>query len=153
MQTILLTAEFRGHATWLEPGVLLAHATAPTALFEPWIGSEARLESRKTFFDDGRFEETGTIGFGDGNAVRFRSIGTGLLEPSPEPHLRHGAVTLRIDSGAGALAHATGRIVSNFLLSNTGELTDTQVIVAFAFRADGNPGHLPEAHAGTPVLG
>jgi hypothetical protein len=152
MQTIVLTAEFRGHATWLEPGVLLGHATAPTEVRDPWIGSEAHLESRKTFFDDGRFEETGTIGFGDGNAIRFRSVGTGLLERTPEPELRHGAVALRIDSGAGFFARVTGRVVSNFLLSDTGELTDTQVIVAFALRADRNTGHLPEARAGGRVL-
>jgi len=36
-----------------------------------------------------------------------------------------------IDGGAGAFEGATGRIVSNFLLSETGDLTDNQLGVLF----------------------
>jgi hypothetical protein len=94
-------------------------------------GEEAHLECRLTFLDDGRFDEVGTISFGNGNALRFRSATAGMLADAAEPGLRHGAVTWEIDGGAGALEGATGRIVSNFLLSDTGDLTDNQLGVLF----------------------
>jgi hypothetical protein len=94
-------------------------------------GEEAHLECRLTFLDDSRFEEVGTISFGNGNALRFRSTAEGMLADAAEPGLRHGAVTWEIDGGAGAFEGATGRIVSNFLLSDTGDLTDNQLGVLF----------------------
>jgi hypothetical protein len=54
-----------------------------------------------------------------------------MLADAAEPGLRHGAVAWEIDGGAGAFEGATGRIVSNFLLSNTGDLTDNQLGVLF----------------------
>ena len=69
--------------------------------------------------------------FGNGNALRFRSSSDGTLAPSAEPGLRHGAAAWVIDGGAGAFEGATGRIVSNFLLSETGDLTDNQLGVLF----------------------
>jgi hypothetical protein len=98
---------------------------------EPRGGEEAHLECRFTFFDESRFEEVGTISFGNGNTLRFRSAGTGLLLPCREPGLSHGVSAWDVDGGAGVFAGATGRIVSNFLLSDTGELTDHQLAVLF----------------------
>jgi len=144
MRAIAFSMEFRGRSTELMPGVLTARGTAPSGAlvtridgagphgtFEPVRGDEALLERRLTFLDDTRFEESGTISFGAGNALRFRSVGTGALSPSPEPGLRQGTAAWEIDGGAGALAGASGRIVSNFLVADSGELTDRQLGVVF----------------------
>ena len=144
MRHITFSMQFRGRSTRLTPGVLTARATAPSsaliteiddagvrARFEQRDGEEAHLECRLTFLDDRRFEEVGTISFGNGNALRFRTAGEGTLAPCAEPGLRHGAVAWEVDGGAGSLEGATGRIVSNFLVSDTGDLTDHQLGVLF----------------------
>src|SRR5207253_2072717 len=89
------------------------------------------LERRLTFLDETCFEEVGTISFGNGNALRFRSLDTGKLAPSADPELRQGTAAWEIEEGAGAFAGASGRIVSNFLVSESGELTDHEVGVLF----------------------
>jgi hypothetical protein len=144
MRHVAFSMQFRGHSTQLSPGVLIARATAPSSALvtqvdpdgvhshhEARAGDEAHLECRLTFLDESRFEEVGTISFGNGNALRFRSATEGRLAPSAEPDLRHGAATWEIDGGAGAFEGATGRIVSNFLLSDAGDLTDNQLGVLF----------------------
>jgi hypothetical protein len=129
MQPIAFSLEFRGYSTALSPGVVTARATAPA---DGVVGSdEALLERRLTFLSDTSFEDAGSISFGNGNAVRFRSVGLGTLGPSPTQGLRHGTATWAVDGGAGAFAGATGRIVSNFLISAEGELTDHELGVLF----------------------
>jgi hypothetical protein len=144
MRHVAFSMQFRGHSTRLSPGVLTARATAPSSAFVTQIdpdgvhgrfelrdGAEAHLECRLTFLDDSRFEEVGTISFGNGNALRFRTSGAGSLAPAAEFGLRHGAAAWDVDGGAGVFAGASGRIVSNFLLSDTGDLTDHQLGVLF----------------------
>jgi hypothetical protein len=144
MQPVTFSMQFRGHTTPLSPGVLTARASAPSGAlvtridgdgvhgtFEAVEGDEALLERRLTFIDETSFEEVGTISFGNGNALRFRSVDAGALVPSPDPQLRQGTSAWEIDGGAGAFAAATGRIVSNFLVSETGELTDHELGVLF----------------------
>lgn len=144
MRHIAFSMQFRGHSTRLAPGVVTARATAPSSALITQVdrdgihsrlevrdGQEAHLECRLTFLDDARFEEVGTISFGNGNALRFRSAAEGTLADTAEPGLRHGAVTWEIDGGAGTLEGASGRIVSNFLLSDTGDLTDNHLGVLF----------------------
>jgi hypothetical protein len=144
MRAIAFTMEFRGHSTPLQPGVVTTHATAPSGAlvtridadgihgaFEALDGDEALLECRLTFVDESSFEEVGTISFGRGNALRFRSVGLGSLDASPDPALRQGTAAWSIDGGAGAFAGARGRIVSNFLVAESGELTDRQLGVLF----------------------
>ena len=144
MRPLPFTMQFRGHATWLEPGVLLGRATAPSSAlvtlidrvgvhgaFEARDGDEAHLECRLTFQDERRFSELGTIGFGNGNALRFRSACDGTLTRSADPHLCHGANVWEVDGGAGAFRGASGRIVSNFLISDTGDLTDHHLGLVF----------------------
>jgi hypothetical protein len=153
MGPIPFSMQFRGHATWLRPGVIVARATAPSSALVTEIGAfgvhgqveardgaEAHLECRLTFADDRRYAEVGTISFGNGNALRFRSRADGTLGTSPDPHLRQGATVWEIDGGSGTLAGASGLIVSNFLLSDTGDLTDHQLGLVFlddAARAEG----------------
>jgi hypothetical protein len=144
MNHIAFSMQFRGQSIRLSPGVLTARATAPSSALVTLIdadgvhghletrsGEEAHLECRMTFRDDDHFEEVGTISFGSGNTLRFRSCAEGLLAPTPDPALRHGAAAWEIDGGAGVFEGATGRIVSNFLLSETGELTDRHLGVVF----------------------
>jgi hypothetical protein len=144
VQHLAFSMQFRGHSTRLSPGVLTARATAPSCALvtrvcsdgvrcrlEAREGDEAHLECRLTFLDATRFEEVGTISFGNGNALRFRSTVTGTLGAGPEPGLRHGTAAWEVDGGAGRFEGAIGRIVSNFLLSDTGDLTDNQLGVLF----------------------
>jgi hypothetical protein len=147
VRAVAFTMQFRGQATLLSPGVLTARATAPSgglltridrdgvhATFASVDGEEALLERRLTFLDDSRFEELGTISFGNGNALRFRSLGTGSIVASADPELQQGTIASELDAGVGAFRGATGRIVSNFLVSATGDLTDHAVGVLFVAR-------------------
>lgn len=144
LRHVAFSMQFRGQSTRLSPGVVTARATAPSSAFVTQVdpdgvhgrlevrdGEEAHLECRLTFLDDTRFEQVGTISFGNGNALRFRSASEGTLADSVEPGLRHGAVAWEVDGGAGAFEGVSGRIVSNFLLSDTGDLTDNQLGVLF----------------------
>ncbi len=148
MRHVAFSMQFRGHSTGLSPGVLTARATAPSSALvteidaegvhghlEPRDGDEAHLECRLTFLDDSRFDEVGTISFGNGNTLRFRSAVAGTLGVSSDPGLRHGTVAWDVDGGAGSFTGATGRIVSNFLLSDTGDLTDHHLGVLFLHSA------------------
>jgi hypothetical protein len=141
---VTFALQFRGHATPLSPGVVIARATAPSCALvgqidadglhgslEPRAGGEAHLECRLTFLDAERFEEAGTISFGSGNTLRFRSGGHGSLVPSPSAGLRHGTVVCDVDDGAGTFLGVTGRIVSSFLVSETGDLTDNHLGLLF----------------------
>jgi hypothetical protein len=85
-----------------------------------------RLESEMLFADDTIFRESGTIVFGPGSELRFRTLGTGRLTPSPDPTLRHGTVTWELDGGTGPFVRSTGRITSNFTITADGEITDDQ---------------------------
>ncbi|HZT45503.1 MAG TPA: hypothetical protein VFA24_04920 [Gaiellaceae bacterium] len=144
MHHLAFSMEFRGHSTPLSPGVLTTRATAPSGglltridgrgvhgEFQAVDGGEALIERRLTFVDDTAFEEVGTMSFGRGNSLRWRSVGLGMLAPSADAGLRHGTVASVVDGGAGAFAHASGRIVSNFLLAESGEITDRELGVVF----------------------
>jgi hypothetical protein len=152
VRAVTFSMEFRGRTTLLSPGVLTARASAPSgglvtrvdragvhATFESVEGEEALLERRLTFLDDARFEEVGTISFGNGNAIRFRSLSPGSMVRSADPEIRHGTAASELDGGAGAFLGATGRIVSNFLVSVGGELTDHALGVLFLQGGGGAP--------------
>jgi hypothetical protein len=91
----------------------------------------AHVATRLVFLDEATFREEGTIDFGNGNTLRFRSLGRGRLELSPDGSVRHGTSVLEVDGGAGRYEGATGQITSNFVLSPNGEIRDEQVIVLF----------------------
>jgi hypothetical protein len=112
--------EFRGYATPLDPGVLLGRGSAPSD-----DGCEALLETRVTLVGEDGFEQLGTISFGNGDAVRFRSRGLGVLSNGDD--VRHGTAICDVESGCGRFAGAGGRITTSFLVSATGELTEDQL--------------------------
>ena len=124
MHAVPYTLELRGHATPVSPGVFLTRAHGQHALFGG--EHEAVLEGRLSLLDGDAFELAATIGLGDGSAIRLRTVEPGSRADSGEEGLRVGTATCEVDRGSGRLAGATGRIVSSFLLSGTGELTDTQ---------------------------
>jgi hypothetical protein len=82
--------------------------------------------------------EHATVLCGSGHALHLRSVGAAAIEPSPDPHLRHGTLMWRVEAGEGQFADAAGRVTSNFVLSDTGELTDNQLGVLF-LRPDPQP--------------
>jgi hypothetical protein len=126
MAPLRLSLEFRGHATRLEPGVLLGRASAPN------LGREdALLETRVSLLDGGEFEESGTISWGVGDALRSRTRRPGSLVSSPEPNLSRGSAVCEVDGGAGRFKGAEGTVATSFVVSETGELTESQQAVVF----------------------
>jgi hypothetical protein len=136
--------QFRGTAVQVSARVLEARATAPSSVlrtsvdegglagrFEAGDGYEAVLESRLVLGDDGSFDEAGSIVIGPGNIIRFRTVGGGHLAPSPDPHLEHGTAMWEIEGGEGQFKGSSGRITSNFFLSDTGEITANHLGVVF----------------------
>ena len=71
-----------------------------------------------TFTGETSFQETGTITFGSGNTLQFATVGSGYLAPSADPGRKQGAVTWRVERGAGQFAGATGLITSNFFVDD-----------------------------------
>jgi hypothetical protein len=121
MQQVTLTRRLHGRMTAVRPGVLDADLS----------GRGIRVATRLVFSDEETFRETGTMDLGHGDAIRFRSLESGSLEPSTDCLPRHGTSVLEIAGGLGRFADASGRITSNFVLSPDGEVTDEQVVVMF----------------------
>ena len=134
--------QFRGQA---EPAgqVTLVAARAPSTLlvsvvdrdgphgrFEDVGGAEAVFHA--TLDGDGPVE--GEVDFGGGTTLRLRAAGRHAARPAPRPHLRHGAALLEVVGATGRLSGASGWITSNFLLSDTGDLTDTHLGLLFVER-------------------
>jgi hypothetical protein len=142
MKHITYTLQFRGHVAEVEgglrklshaPGCSLVTRVASAALEARYVweqqGEEAVFESAVAFAAGARFTEEGTIHLSPRSAVRVR--GAGRLGPSPDPELLHGTAVYDVVEGAGQFEGAHGRITSNFLLSDTGELTENQLGVVF----------------------
>ena len=142
MKPVTYSLQFRGQASALEDG-LLKQARAPgcalvTSLTPDGIDaryvwspdeSEALFESTLAFTDETAFEERATIRFARGHVLRLS--GQGRLAQSPDPHLRQGTVVWEVVGGEGAFEGASGRVTSNVFLSDTGDLTESQLGVIF----------------------
>ena len=139
---VAYSLQLRGVASQVAPGVLSLRASAPggalrTVLddhgvwgtYEPAAGEEALLEARMVMLDDS-FEAIGSVNFGASHAFHFRSHG-GRLAATPDSHLRQGTASGEVEGGIGQFANASGRITSNFFISDTGELTDHQLGLVF----------------------
>src|ERR1700677_1464519 len=146
MKQIIYAMQFNGQGgPGGAPNVLKATTTSPSSTLttvigpegvhgsvQPAAGGKASFESEVTVTGDTSFVESGSIRFGDGNhSLRFSTVGQGYLGDSPEPKLKSGAVTWRVDGGEGQFAGASGYITSNFTLSDTGDVTDNQFGVIF----------------------
>jgi hypothetical protein len=91
----------------------------------------AFFESEVRMTGPQHFTESGSITFGDDHTLNFITVGQGELIPSADPKEMSGAVTWKVDSGEGQFAGATGYITSNFLVSDTGEVTDYHLGLIF----------------------
>jgi hypothetical protein len=139
MEPVTYAMQFRGSGAPNDSGVIRARSVAPSArlvstvgptgvsfALEPTGEGEALFESEVRMGEGTSFEEDGTITFGPGNRVHFRTIGEGYLAPSTEPGVSHGVVMWEITGGEGAFEGATGLITSNFMATESLEVTDNQ---------------------------
>lgn len=112
-------------------------AVAPGELDALLVGeTDAILDAHLSFTDERRFGMDGEIRFGADDSLRFRSLGEGRLDALAEPGMRHGAAVLEICGGTGRFAGASGRITSNFVVSDDGHITEHQVGVVFTAGPD-----------------
>ena len=146
MKQISYVIQFRGTAGPKEgeEGVLSAKTTGSAsristavddgpvdATIEAIAGNSVSFVSDVFPNEDGSFTESGTIDFGGGNSFAFSTRGTGEMGPCADPNLTHGGICWKIDSGTGHFDGATGIITSNFTVSSSGEVVDSQWGVIF----------------------
>ncbi len=74
------------------------------------------------------FKESGSIEYTGRGRVRFETVGTGHLDPSPLPQTQWGAVIWRITQGDGEFRGATGYITSNFTVDAGGNVVDNHYV-------------------------
>jgi hypothetical protein len=102
---------------------------AQSALIEAEASGGAVCRRDLEVWEDGSLLETGELRFGDGSAFTFRA--RGALGTSPDPTRRHGTAVLEVTGGSGRFGGVRGYVTSNFLLSDTGELTDHHLGLLF----------------------
>jgi hypothetical protein len=98
------------------------------AAIEPAGGDNASFESEVEMVGEGAFLESGTISYGLAGSVSFKTVGRGVLRPSPLPGRQWGAVVWEITGGQGRFAGAQGLITSNFTVGEQGEVTDDHFV-------------------------
>jgi hypothetical protein len=143
MVPLTYALQFRGRASGQLSDGAVAELSAPSCVlmtnllgdglrgrYQLAAGGEARLRSDVSG-DGDRLRAEGTISFGSGHGLRFRTVETALIAPSPDPHLRHAGLVNEVLGGEGQFRGAYGRIVSNVLVSDTGEITDNHLGVVF----------------------
>jgi hypothetical protein len=142
VKPVTYALQFRGVADEVARNVLQLRASAPGGAlrtvigdegvrgrYEAVAGDEAVLEAR-VFVTGSAFEASGSITFGVDHTLRFRTL-SGDLVTTPDRHLRQGTAIAAVEGGTGQFEHASGRISSNFMLSDTGELTDYHTGLVF----------------------
>lgn len=150
-QELIYAMRFTGTATQssVDGTVLKAETTAPSSTLtstvgldglagalHPAEGGEATFTSEVTFTSETDFQEIGTITFGDGNVLRFSTVGSGHLGPSADPARRHGVVSWWVEGGERQFAGATGLITSNFFVGDDLAVTDHHFGVIFLLEPD-----------------
>jgi hypothetical protein len=92
---------------------------------------EAILASRLAFRTLDSFTAVTTIDFGHGHRLFIQTADEGRRTGCAKDDLQHGTAVLHVVGGTGQFDGATGQVTSNFVLSDTGELTDNQLGVVF----------------------
>ena len=144
MKPITYSLQFRGRASSSGSDRMRLRLSAPSSAlvttlgpdgvqgaFEDVAGGDATLEAELSLHEQSTFDDAGTIEFGHGNSVRFRTVGLGRLVECPDRNLRHGTVVREVEGGNGQFERAEGLITSNFLVSDTGEVTDNHLGLIF----------------------
>jgi hypothetical protein len=126
MEPITFALRLVGEAVALDGGRLWAESRATAGI------DEARCRRELEVREDGSLEEAGVLTFGADAELTFRAHG--LLSASLDPGVRHGTAVLEITGGSGRLAGARGFVTSNFLLAESGALTDHHVGLLFLER-------------------
>lgn len=139
MRELVFALEFRGTAApvpdasnRLRAKTFAADQTLRTALKADGVqagidrsGAEtATFESEVEIVAEGAFLESGSIAYGAAGKVTFKTVGRGMLGPSPVPGVQRGAVIWEITGGDGRFRGAQGLITSNFTVGPAGEVTD-----------------------------
>jgi len=122
VEPIHFTLELTGNAVEVERGRLWLETSA--------ADGTASCRRRVELWDDGTVLEVGELSFGPDDAVTFRARGS--LGASPDRQRRHGTAVLEVTGGRGRLAGARGYVTSNYLLSDTGAVTDHHLGLLFA---------------------
>jgi hypothetical protein len=139
MRRLAITARMRG---WAPEPSGEPPATDPQAQSEaiavetpdgaPFHVGAIAYANHAVFTGPGTFTETGTVRLGDGDEIDLAAVGDGVLGPSADPDLLHGAVSYSVLEGRGRLAGATGLVTSNFLLRPAaGEFEERWVAMLF----------------------
>ena len=146
MRLLVYAMRFVGQATAASPdgGVLTVAATAPSSVLvavvspggldgriDPVAGGDACFASEVTFTGATSFQEIGAIAFGDGHRLRFATVGSGYLGAGPEPGVRHGAATWRVEGGEGQFVGARGLITANVVVDADLAVTDHHLGVLY----------------------
>lgn len=143
MRQLVYTMHFRGQAApaAADPNVLRETSTATscvvnTTIRESGLDSELKaaegelafLEAELHIISPGSFQQSGIITFGDetDHLLRFSTLDKGHFTSGIAPGLMAGTVSWKIEGGSGQFAHAQGFITSNFLLTESGDLSDYQ---------------------------
>ncbi|MEP6537874.1 MAG: hypothetical protein ABJF23_21230 [Bryobacteraceae bacterium] len=140
MQQLIYTMLFKGHAAPSESDPQTLHVSLKAAScsittvinhggltggFDPAAVIDAAFESDVQLLTATTFTERGTISFGKaGHSLNFVSIVDGWMGQSPDPSLRQGTVTWKVDGGQGQFEGACGTITSNFTIAESGEVSD-----------------------------
>lgn len=146
MKELVFALEFKGNAAPV-PGAdnrLRAKTSATGQTFrsvlkpdgvqagiEPAGGDSAVFESEVQIIAEGAFLESGSITYGNAGKVTFKTVGRGLLGPSPLPGVQRGAVIWEVTGGEGRFKGAQGLITSNFTVGAQGEVTDDHFVRLF----------------------
>jgi len=94
-------------------------------VFAPDVSGEARQELELTFTGATTFQLVGSITFGTGvHQVHIHTAGSGYLNRPAGDGCMYGAVISWIEEGAGQFAGANGLLTSNFIVTESGEVTD-----------------------------
>ena len=133
--------QFRGSSETPDGTGLAAHA--PSTMLVSLVerdGPHGRFQNvgateavyRVTLDGDGPIG--GQVDFGGGTTLELRAAERRPAAPAPRAHLRHGAALLEVMGGTGRLTGVRGWVTSNFLLSDSGDLTDTHLGLLFVQR-------------------
>jgi len=140
MQQLIYTMLFKGHANPSDIGPQVMNVSLKAAScsittvvnsggltggFDPAAVIDAVFESEVQLLSATTFAERGSISFGKaGHRLNFVSIVDGWMGQSPDPALRQGTVTWKVDGGQGQFEGAGGVIASNFTINESGEVCD-----------------------------
>lgn len=118
--------------------VLVVTATTPSCATGPTIacgdptgaagldvGGAVTLETEMVFTGDTTFQEQGLLAFGEStDLLRFSTLGSGYLGPTPDATLRQGAMMRRVSGGEGRFKGVGGLIVSTVSIGDGNVVTE-----------------------------